>query len=34
MLPVELAESFLFAEAVELRGDDCGGALVGGAGEL
>ena len=34
MLPVQLAEAFLFAEAVELGGDDDGRGLVGGAGEL
>jgi hypothetical protein len=31
---VELAEAFLLVEAVELRGDDDGGGLVGGACEL
>jgi hypothetical protein len=34
VLAVELAEPFLLAELVELGGDDCGGALVGGSGEL
>ena len=34
MLPVQLAEAFLLAEAVELSGDDDSGGLVGGACEL
>jgi len=34
VLPVQLAEVFLLAETVELRGDDGGGGLVGGACEL
>ena len=34
MLTVQLAQALLLAEAVELGGDDGGGALVGGPGEL
>ena len=34
MLPVQLAEAFLLAEAVELGWDDGGGGLVGGGCEL
>lgn len=34
MLAVELAETFLSAELVELGGDNCGGTLVGRPGEL
>ena len=34
MLPVQVAEPFSFAEAVELGRDDRGGALVGVLGEL
>ncbi len=33
-LPVQVAEPFSFAEAVELGRDDRGGVLVGGPGEL
>jgi hypothetical protein len=33
-LQVQLAEPLSLAELVELGRDDCGGALVGGPGEL
>ena len=33
MLAVQLAEPFLLAKAVELGGNDGGGALVGGSGD-
>ena len=34
MLVVQFAKAFLLAESVELGGEDAGGALVGGPGEL
>jgi len=34
MLTEQLAQALLRAESVEPRGDDRGGALVGGPGEL
>jgi hypothetical protein len=34
MLVVQFAKAFLLAQSVELGGDDRGGALVGGPGEL
>jgi len=34
MQTVQLAKVFLLAESVELGGNDRGGALVGGPGEL
>jgi hypothetical protein len=33
-LTVQVAETFPLTKTVELGGDDCGGVLVGGPGEL